>query len=247
MLIDGEKAVVEGLKLVIATLLPECKVVGCAYDGDEGFRLGLELRPGIIITDIKMLKVDGLSMIERLQDEGLETQFVILSAYQDFKFTKEGMRLGVRHYLTKPVEEMELQECIRKIINSSIEGAVENEMDTTDAVMEEPNKRDIMLNIRQYLADNFGKNEGLRQLSERFNVSFFHLSHLFKEKIGLTCSEYIAHLRVQKAKELLAKTEMKVYEICMAVSLSDPVYFSKTFESIAGCTPRDYRKRIQDN
>jgi two-component system, response regulator YesN len=100
LLVDDEKAIVDGLKVLMQRYFEDCEVVGEAYDGLEGYKLSLELRPDIVITDVRMLRLDGLKMIEMLKDEGLTAKFVIVSAYSDFAYAKKGMHLGVRHYLT---------------------------------------------------------------------------------------------------------------------------------------------------
>jgi two-component system response regulator YesN len=241
MIVDDEQGIVDGLRIIIDRMLPECRIVAAAYDAEKGFLLGTELQPEIIVTDIKMIGEDGLSMIEKLQRAGCTARFVILSAYQDFRFAQRGMRLGVRYYLTKPVEELELQQCIRQIIKDR-EQAEGDKADILSGIVESANEKDLILKVRRYLVENFQQTITLKELSEKFNINLFYLSQLFKKKTGQNYSDYLAHLRIDKAKELLIKTEMRVYEICEAVGYTDTTYFSKMFEKTCGCTPSKYRK-----
>jgi two-component system response regulator YesN len=241
MIVDDEKVIVDGLRIIISRMLPECRIVAAAYDAENGFRLGMEIQPEIIVTDIKMIGEDGLSMIEKLQQAGCTARFVILSAYQDFRFAQRGMRLGIRYYLTKPVEELELRQCIRQIIKDR-EQAEGDKVDTLSGIVDSANEKDLILKIRRYLAENFQQTIHLKELSEKFNINLFYLSQLFKKKTGQNYSNYLSHLRIDKAKELLGKTDMRVYEICEAVGYTDTTYFSKMFEKICGCTPSEYRK-----
>ncbi|MDR1469795.1 MAG: helix-turn-helix domain-containing protein [Spirochaetaceae bacterium] len=244
MIVDDKKVIVDGLKIIISRMLPECRVVAAAYDAEKGLLLGTELQPEIIVTDIKMIGEDGLSMIEKLQQAGCTAHFVILSAYPDFRYAQKGMRLGVRYYLTKPVEELELQQCIRHIIKDINEKkqAESNKTDTVSGIVEDAHEKDLILKVRRYLTDNFQKNISLKELSEKFYINLFYLSQLFKKKTGQNYSDYLACLRIDRAKELLIKTDMRVYEICEAVGYTDATYFSKLFEKICGCTPSEYRK-----
>jgi two-component system response regulator YesN len=239
MIVDDEKTIVDGLKIIISRMLPECKIVAAAYDAETGFSLGAELHPDIIITDIKMAREDGLSMIEKLQQTGCAARFIILSAYPDFRFAQKGMRLGVRYYLTKPVEELELQQCIRQIIKETEHAAG---ADMMSSIIDNAAGKDIIQKVRRYLTENFQKNIGLKELSEKFNINLYYLSQLFKKKTGQNYSGYLSRLRMDKAKELLIKTNMRVYEICKTVGYTDTTYFSKLFEKICGCTPSEYRK-----
>jgi two-component system response regulator YesN len=241
MIVDDEKVIVDGLRIIISRMLPECRIVAVAYDAENGFRLGTELQPEIIVTDIKMLGEDGLSMIEKLQQAGCTARFVILSAYQDFHFAQRGMRLGIRYYLTKPVEELELQQCVRQMIKDR-EQAEGNKADMISSIVESADEKDKILKVRRYLVENFQRTISLKELSEKFNINLVYLSQLFKKKTGQNYSGYLAHLRIDKAKELLIKTDMRVYEICEAVGYTDTTYFSKLFEKVGGCTPSEYRK-----
>lgn len=73
-----------------------------------------------------------------------------------------------------------------------------------------------------------------------FNASYF--SVLFKNEVGATFSEYVAGKRMQRAKELLRKTDFKVYEIAEKTGFRSASYFVKTFQELEGLTPGRYRQ-----
>lgn len=112
---DDEKGIVDGLKILIKRNVPNCKIVGCAYNGIEGVEKIMQLKPDIVITDICMPQVDGLEMIKTLQNKGCESKFIILSGYSEFEYAKKGIALGVKFYINKPVEEDELFDSIEKV------------------------------------------------------------------------------------------------------------------------------------
>jgi two-component system response regulator YesN len=156
------------------------------------------------------------------------------------------MSLGVRYYLTKPLEELELQQCIRQII-IGIEQKKGSEVNIVSDIIDAANKQDLILKIRRYLTENFQKGISLKELSKIFNINPYYLSQLFKKKTGQNYSNYLSHLRINRTKELLIKTDMRVYEICETVGYTDTTYFSKLFEKICGCTPSEYRKTYLKN
>lgn len=114
VLVDDEKGIVDGLKKMIGRYLPECEVVGTAYNGLDGAKLIRKLRPDIAITDIRMPQADGLDMIRMVKDENVQTKFILLSGYADFEYARRGMQLGVQSYINKPVEEEELQDSVQR-------------------------------------------------------------------------------------------------------------------------------------
>ncbi len=116
VIVDDEKGIVEGLKALFKRELPLCSVVGCAFDGTEGYEICMEIVPDIVITDIRMLQCDGLEMIDRLIAKGCISKFIILSGYSEFEYAKKGIQLGVKFYINKPVEEEELHYCISNVI-----------------------------------------------------------------------------------------------------------------------------------
>ncbi|MFM9278817.1 helix-turn-helix domain-containing protein [Paenibacillus jiagnxiensis] len=116
VIVDDEKGIVDGLNKLIGRYVPECEMIGAAYNGLDGFRLILERQPDIVITDIRMPQADGLEMIRMLKDEACHAKFILLSGYAEFEYARKGMQLGVQFYINKPVEEEELQDCVYKVM-----------------------------------------------------------------------------------------------------------------------------------
>jgi two-component system response regulator YesN len=67
---------------------------------------------------------------------------------------------------------------------------------------------------------------------------------MFKEETGIPVTEYINMARIKKAKELLANTSLKVYEIAYEVGFNDQHYFSSVFKKIVGLSPTEYRELV---
>lgn len=115
VIVDDEKGIIDGLLTIVKRYLSFCRVVGTAHNGLDGFRMVQELKPDIVITDIRMPQSDGLDMIRRLTEAGCEAKFILLSGYAEFEYARKGMELGVKFYINKPVEEEELLECVSKV------------------------------------------------------------------------------------------------------------------------------------
>lgn len=109
LLVDDEAYVVDALKRHIHWKELGMKVVGEAYDGQEGIEKTLQLNPDCIITDITMPQLDGISMIEQLYQMNSHPYFLIYTGYDDFDYAKKALSYGVSDYILKPAlpEEFE--------------------------------------------------------------------------------------------------------------------------------------------
>lgn len=107
-LCEDEFVVREGIKNLIDWKGNGFEFVGEASDGELALPMLRELRPDILITDIKMPFMDGLALSRIVREEMPEVEIVILSGYEEFEYAKAGIRLGVAQYLTKPISAGDL-------------------------------------------------------------------------------------------------------------------------------------------
>lgn len=115
LIADDEQIVIEGIKNSINWSEYDIKVVGTAKNGTEALKLAEELQPDIIISDIKMPGLDGLALIEKLKAFLPNVKVVLISAYEEFDYAKQAIRLGVNSYLSKPVKKSEVINEVCKI------------------------------------------------------------------------------------------------------------------------------------
>ncbi|WP_239618633.1 response regulator [Cohnella mopanensis] len=101
--------------------------------------------------------------------------------------------------------------------------------------------REIIRYIHAHFQD---RNFTIQAIADHVNLSETYLCSFFKKQRGQTIKEYITETRVEKAKELLAEQERKLYDIALSVGISDANYFTTFFKKYAGCTPSEYRERL---
>lgn len=106
----------------------------------------------------------------------------------------------------------------------------------------EESSNDAIEAAKKYIENNYTDNITLEDVSREVNISSYYLSRIFKEGTGENFIDYLTGLRMDKAKELLATTQLSMKEICSKVGYSDPNYFSKTFKKNVGVTPTEYRE-----
>lgn len=109
---DDEELVRRGLIKAIGRINQKIEEIKEASDGKEALRIIRTFNPDIVLTDIKMPLMDGLEMIAKARQEGLNPAFVIISGYEEFSYAKRAMQYGVESYLLKPIDEDELNDII---------------------------------------------------------------------------------------------------------------------------------------
>lgn len=125
-LCEDEFVVREGIKNLVDWKGNGFEFVGEAGDGELALPLIRELRPDILITDIKMPFMDGLTLTRIIREEMPEVEVVILSGYEEFEYAKEGIKLGVAQYLTKPISAQDLLDELNVLKDKIMEQSAEN-------------------------------------------------------------------------------------------------------------------------
>lgn len=116
LIVDDEKIIRETMARLIDWDSLGIQLIGTAKDGIEAYNTILDEYPDIVLTDIKMPGLSGLDLIQRIHDVNKDTQFIILSGYGEFEYAKIAMQYGIKHYLLKPCNEMQLVESLMDVI-----------------------------------------------------------------------------------------------------------------------------------
>jgi two-component system response regulator YesN len=103
-------------------------------------------------------------------------------------------------------------------------------------------KNTVVESAKSYIRENFRKNLTLDIIANEVYVSPVYLSFLFKQVESVNLTDYIAEVRLDKAKELLVSTNYKTYEIAKQVGYQDEKYFSRLFKKKTGLTPSEFRQ-----
>lgn len=117
VIIEDEIRIREGLARLIQKLRPDYVISGEAENGKAGAELILKNRPDIIFTDIKMPEMDGLEMLSEVFEKGCQAKAIVLSAYSEFEYARQAMRLGVKEYILKPLSVGDISECLFRVEN----------------------------------------------------------------------------------------------------------------------------------
>ena len=115
LVVEDEEMIRKGIVLTVDWKALDCEVAGEAANGEEGLAAAERLKPDIIITDLKMPKMDGIAMLTELRKRGCTSKVIILTAYNSFSYARSALRLGAVDFLLKPYHDGELEEAILRL------------------------------------------------------------------------------------------------------------------------------------
>lgn len=227
ILADDEELIRVSLRYLLSEHCENVKVIGEAANGEEALEQIRSLHPDILITDIKMPRMDGLTLLKEMREQNFPTRVIILSGYAEFDYARQAMKYGVSDYVLKPVKGMELRDAIMDCIGE------------IPAPEEEPSAAERVIS---YIREEYHRPLSLEQLAGHFNFSPKYISNLIKARTGKSYTDYLTDLRISHAVELLVRTNMEIKEIAASVGYEDQQYFHRIFKKKTGQTPTQYRK-----
>ena len=249
MIVDDEEIIRYGISTIIDWEKYSIQVISTCRNGLEAYDNLIDEYPNIIITDIKMPGMDGLSFISHALDINKSLEFIILSGYAEFELAQEAMRYGVKHYLLKPCNENQLIQAVQQASQDYFRKA--EQVPELPVSAARNGYGNLVNDLMRYTEENLSNPRlTLKWLAENFvymNVDY--LSRLFYKKTGEKYSAYLNRLRMDKAKILILSAEEDcIYRVAEQVGCgNNPQYFSQLFRKWTGCTPSQYRAEYLKN
>ncbi|MBS7007313.1 response regulator transcription factor [Anaerostipes sp.] len=238
------------------------QITGEASNGEEALCMMDGNSFDVILTDIRMPKMDGLQMVTKLREKGSKIHAVIASTYSDFRYAKQAMRLGVLDFIEKPLTEEKLLESL-----NLVREALEFEENTSDTdytasdfyesrLSEAPDmererirkeyqairENQMVLETCTFFLSHFKSSTAIEEVSQSLGMNRDYLSRRFKQTTGYTPLEYLTAVRMEYAKKRLKNRTLKIYEISGELGYLTPDHFSRVFKKYTGMTPNGYRR-----
>ena len=118
ILVDDEEEVIDVIERKIHWDMLGFDVVGSANNGVKALELVEKLQPDVVITDIKMPYMDGLELSRRLNNDYQNIHIIIFTGFDEFEYAKEAVHLEIEEYMLKPINALELSDCLKRVKNS---------------------------------------------------------------------------------------------------------------------------------
>ncbi len=228
--------------------LSNCFDVITANDGITGLEKAQSFDGDLIICDVLMPGMNGFEVTRQLKNnfETSHIPIILLTAMSSAEHQLEGIQAGADSYITKPFSPKYLIARILKLIEqrenlqtkfSQSKGIGSYQINFTDK------DKEFIEKIQQEIMNNLTDTEfSVDTLSEISGIKRTNFYKKMKSITGHSPNEYINVIRMKKAAELLATTELNISEISYEVGIEDPSYFIRFFKSQFGKTPLQFRK-----
>lgn len=262
LLADDEMLDLEGMRAFIPWAELGMEVVAAVNSGFAACEVLGSEPIDILVTDIRMPNMTGLELAAKALELQPDISVVFVSGHQDFHYIKQAMSMNAFGYVLKPMDDRELIDSLTKIRehlilkmqrerteNAYLELSKGSRAAEAGAGPDQPPGKEQTKNgklIESVVADIRGRlheNVTLKDLAVRFSFSPNYLGVLFKEETGRSFNDFVIDLRMEKAKELLRNTRIKIYEVAEQVGYRYLPYFSRQFRETVGTTPLEYRRK----
>jgi two-component system response regulator YesN len=205
--------------------------------------------------------MDGIEMLNKLEKQSLP-ECIIVSGYNDFKYAQQAIKLGVRDYLLKPIEDQDFYATLGKLVaNVRSKKSIAKERKRSQLIQEGKDilareegfdaaydsRQIYVIQALDWIKSHYSENIGIGDAAGELEISESYLSRLFKNYMNYTFVEYLTNYRIKKAVELLKDHHIKIYEVSERVGFKDPKYFGILFKKKIGVTPMTFKNRYMQD
>ncbi len=178
-------------------------------------------------------------------EETLISPSIIISALKSFLLEIVKLLIDLNVNLKNFLDTaLIFDKCMEQLTINELQAAFLRECQHAAALIESSkcsSSQLIICEIKDYIQQNYFKEIKLKNVAQEFYMNPIYLGQVFKKATGMQFNEYLNYVRIEEAKKLLSRTDMKITEVSKAVGFNDPKYFLSKFKSIANLPPSAFK------
>lgn len=219
-----------------------------AEEGQVGIAKAIQEVPDLIISDLMMPKTNGLQLCQQLKEDERTSHIpiILLTAKADIETKLEGYRQGADDYVPKPFNMDELLTRIENLLANRrrIQEKYARQMTLSPSLLQVTSVDERFLKKCMELVEQFitDPSFGVEPLAREMAVSQTQLYRKLHAITNLSPNEFIRHIRLLRAADLLRKKAGNVSDVAYAVGINNLSYFAKVFREKYGITPAEFLK-----
>ena len=184
----------------------KCEVAGTAGDGESGGVMIRQLKPDIVLTDIRMPVKSGLDMIADVREDVPDCRFVIITGYDDFQYASQAIKLGVFDYLLKPIDNEEVMRTVRRA------AAVTRRQMENDVALEQAENLKMRAQLLTLLTNDSQRGQGVHELLAGAGLQF-HTYYIMA--LQQTEERYFSQAVLNRVEAVLARRRMRTVTLLL--------------------------------
>ncbi|ALS02098.1 AraC family transcriptional regulator [Enterococcus silesiacus] len=244
LVVEDEPLVRKGIVTLIDFKRLEIDQIFEAGDGKKALEIVAKESPHIILTDINLPYLDGLTFAKKVKLLLPKTVIIFLTGYDYFEYAVSALKLGADDYILKPVTKQDVEELLTQAINKLKSDLLCQQLNDVSIARAGDQKEGTLADTLKQTIEEQLSNPllSLTWLAHKLGYNSSYLSSVIKKTLGTTFQDYVSKKRIEQAKVLLLATTLKNYEIAGKVGFEDVNYFSLRFKQVTGLSPRQYKK-----
>ena len=249
LIVDDQDDILQFIKDEYSSLF---KTIYTAHDGKEALDLIRQRMPNVVVSDIMMPRMNGFELCKTIKTD-LELSsipVILLTSRSDPKNQDMGYKMGADSFLPKPFDSKLLYKIIRSQLKNRYEIKRQYATSFFTAISEDQTfsaaDEQFVLKLNRFIRENLSNTMlGVDMIVDHMNVSRTTLFNKMNNLVGASTNKYIRRIRIDIAKEMLAKTNKSVGTIAEETGFSESQYFSTVFKQETGMTPSQYKDSLR--
>lgn len=250
----------------------ECMVLIIADERDHGFyrtlsfgQKSMEIYPSkrlsecmkncradIILLDCNYELESGLTSLKNIKEVWPTIPVIFLADISFEEAVLKAFKNGARDFFKKPVSIPELQDTVKGLLKirrksketrsafMKVRGVDPKKLFRKKTQLQSVDLHKAIRFVEEHLPDVIH----LDRVAKEANTSRYHLCRFFKKRVGISPMKFVTYMRLEKAKELLGRSDLAISAVASEVGLNDTSSFIKLFKRFTGMTPTGYKKSL---
>jgi YesN/AraC family two-component response regulator len=245
LIVDDEPYIIDGLKKMINWEEFNINHIETATNYVDAVTKAMELRPDIAIFDICIKDKSCFDIITRLKAMNFTSNYILISGFSEFEFARQAIKIGVKDYLLKPINQDELKKVLTRIIIEELHGVLlekEGRKELDSVLHREYSDFSKLVNKVLMIVQNEYRNKlSLKIIADRFMVNSAYLGQVFYKETHMKFNEYLMAYRLGIARELILDTNDKISAISYRIGYMNINYFYQLFRQYYNVSPLELR------
>ncbi|AUS95200.1 hypothetical protein CDQ84_10680 [Clostridium thermosuccinogenes] len=246
LIVDDEKEICEGLKLLIPWNDYGFTKIATAYSYEEAIQKAVDFKPHVSLIDVSIGDRMGYELVSVLKDQNINSEFIMISGYDNFQYVRQSLIVGAVNYLLKPINKEELIAQIRTIVVEKLGGSLDDSVKEPveeDPILKVPYDKLSKLTNKILLItkSDYKQHLTMENIAARFQMNSKYLGRVFFKDTNMKYSDYLTAYRMYKAKHLIETTDEKIATIAHMVGYTQPNNFYVHFKAFYNVSPTDLR------